>query len=214
MTHLERTLVVLSIVVTCCFAVSGQETEEQPKQRIEAPSPDGQFAFRYAKGSVAETKTTDEESESPTETYDLIEKKSGKVLMRIAESDPDPAPSSRFNMEVLWRPDSRAFAVTETLWKRGSNVEVYMRNGATFRHIEIPELTAEIPAKLEQGKTTNINSQRATRWQKDGSLVIEIETVSAGNGGMTTATRSAVLAFDRTDKAKVRKSTIKFAVEK
>jgi hypothetical protein len=62
---------------------------------------------------------------------------------------------------------------------------------------ELPELTADIPEKLEQGKTTNLNSQSAKRWQKDGSLVAEIVTVSAGNKGTATATRTVVLGFDR-----------------
>jgi hypothetical protein len=35
-----------------------------------------------------------------------------------------------------------------------------------------------------------------------------------GNEGSVTATRTVVLGFDRSDKAKARKSTIKFAVEK
>jgi len=35
-----------------------------------------------------------------------------------------------------------------------------------------------------------------------------------GNEGSITATRTVVLGFDRTDEAKVLKSTIKFAVEK
>src|SRR5215813_2142017 len=110
MTHLQRSLIVLSILVTCSYPVCGEETEEETKKTIEAPSPDGQFAFRYTG-----------ESESEKQTYDLIDKRSGKVLMSVAESDPDLGPSARFNMEVLWRPDSKAFALTAMLWKRGSN---------------------------------------------------------------------------------------------
>ena len=52
------------------------------------------------------------------------------MLARVAESNPDPGPSARFNMEVLWAPDSKAFALTATLWKRGSHVAVYVRDGA------------------------------------------------------------------------------------
>jgi hypothetical protein len=90
-------LIVLSILVTCSHSICGQEPEEGTKRTIEAPSPDGQFAFRYAG-----------ESDSEKQTYDLIDKASGKVLMIVAESDPDLGPSARFNMEVLWRPDSKA----------------------------------------------------------------------------------------------------------
>jgi hypothetical protein len=55
-------------------------------------------------------------SDSEKQTYELVDKRSGKVLMSVAESDPDLGPSARFNMEVLWRPDSKAFALTAMLW--------------------------------------------------------------------------------------------------
>ena len=209
MTHLQRTLAVLSILVTCCHLLWGQETKEGTKKTIEAPSPDGQFAFRYTG-----------ESDSEKQTYDLIDKRSGKILTSVAESDPDLGPSARFNMKVLWRPDSKAFALTATLWKRGSNVEVYVRNGSAFRHIALPELLADIPEKVKGGKSfqhvSELNSQSVKRWQKDRSLAVQIETIVDGNeeGLSVTATRTVVLGFDRSDKAKVRKSTTKFAVEK
>ena len=139
--------------------------------------------------------------------------------MSVAESDPDLGPSARFKMEVLWRPDSKAFALTAMLWKRGSNVEVYVRNGSTFRHIELPELLADITEKIKGGKSfphvVELNSQSAKRWQKDGALIVEIESIQDGGGdGSRTATRTVVLGFDRSDKAKVLKSRMKFAVEK
>src|SRR5438270_8651800 len=188
------------------------ETEKETVQRetknaIEAPSPDGKFAFRYTR-----------DSNSETQTYDLIEKQSGKLLRSVAESDPDPAPSARFNMDVLWKPDSKAFALKATLWKRGSHVAVYMRDGSTFREIKLPKLVADIPNKIKGGKSfphvAELNSQSATSWQKDGSLIVEIENMVDGEDGSITATRTVVLGFDRSDKAKILKSTIKFAVEK
>ncbi|MEY2493952.1 MAG: hypothetical protein QOJ45_444 [Verrucomicrobiota bacterium] len=207
MTHLQRSLIVLSILVTGSRLVCGEETEEGTKKGIEAPSPDGQFAFRYTG-----------ESDDEKKTYDLIEKASGKLLKSVAEADSDPGPSARFNMEVLWKPDSKAFALTATLWKRGSYVAVFLRAGSTFREIKIPDLEADIPEKVKGGKSyphvAGWNSQSATRWQKDGSLVVEIETVIDGEGSMITATRTVVLGFDRSDKARIIKSTIKFVTEK
>jgi hypothetical protein len=74
-------------------------------------------------------------------------------------------------MKVLWRSDSKAFALTATLWKQGSNVEVYVRSGSGFRHVELPELLAEIPEKVKGGKSfphvSEWNAQSAKRWQKD-----------------------------------------------
>jgi hypothetical protein len=207
MTQLQSSLIILSILVTCSHLVCGEEAEEGTKKTIEAPSPDGQFAFRYTG-----------ESDSEKKTYDLIDKASGKVLMSVAESDPDLGPSARFNMEVLWRPDSKAFALTATLWKRGSYVAVYVREGSTFREITLPELVADIPAKVKGGKSfphvAELNSQSAKQWQKDGSLVVEIENMVDGNDGSVTATRTVVLGFDRSDKAKILKSRIKFVTEK
>jgi len=208
MTHLQRTLILLSILVTCSNPICGQETEEGTKKTIEAPSPDGQFAFRYTG-----------ESDSEKQAYALIDKGSGKVLTSVAESDPDLGPSARFHIKgVLWRPDSKAFAVTAMLWKRGSSVSVFVRDGSAFREIELPPLPAEVPQKAKRGMdlqhVAELDSQSAIRWEKDGSLVVQIETVVDGNEGSVTATRAVVLALDRSDKAKVRKSTIKFAVEK
>lgn len=204
---LQRTLIIFSILFTCSHPIWGEETEEGTKQAIEAPSPDGQFAFRY-------TGESDEEKQ----TYDLIDRKSEKVLMSVAESEPDLGPSARFNITVLWRPDSKAFALTALLWKRGTTLSVFLRDGATFREVKLPDLEAEIPEKVTKGKSfphvAGLNSQSAERWQKDGSLVVEIETMVDGNGESLTATRTVVLGFDRSDKAKVLKSTMKFVTEK
>ena len=59
-----------------------------------------------------------------------------------------------------------------------------------------------------------LNSQSTKQWQKDGSLVVEIENMVDGNDGSVTATRTVVLGFDRSDKAKILKSRIKFVTEK
>jgi hypothetical protein len=202
-TRLQTSLILLPILLSWFHPVYGQETEERSRNKIEARSPDGKFAFRYTG-----------QSQEEKQTYDLIDTRSDKVLMSVAESDPELGASARFIMKVLWRSDSKAFALTALLQKRGSELSVYLREGPAFRPIELPELTADIPEKLEQGKTTNLDSQRANRWQKDGSLVAQVETVSAGNNGTVTATRTVVLGFDQTNKAKIRKSTIEFAVEK
>src|SRR5215469_7217363 len=208
MVRLQTTLIALSIFVTCFHSVYGQEKGEETPQTIENPSPDRRFAFRN---------TGDSDSEK--QTYDLIDKRSGKVLKSVAESDPDLGPSARFHIEgVLWRLDSKAFAVTAMLWKRGSSVSVFVRDGSAFRDIELPPLPAEVPQKAKRGMdlqhVAELDSQSAIRWEKDGSLIVQIETIVDGNEGSVTATRTVVLALDRSDKAKVGKSRIKFAVEK
>ena len=219
-TRLHTGLILFPILLSWVHLVDGQETKEGSKNKIEAPSPDGKFAFRYTKDLEAKS-DVDSDSNLEKQTYDLIDKRSGKVLASVAESDPDLGPSARFNIEgVLWRPDSKAFALTAMLWKRGSSVSVFVRDGSAFREIELPDLVADVPDKVKRGKSfghvSESNSQSAIRWQKDGSLVVEIETIVDGNDEdlSITANRSVVLGFDRSGKAKVLKSTIKFAVEK
>jgi hypothetical protein len=206
MMQLQKILLALSFLVITFPVVCGEETEEETKKTIEYPSPDGKFAFRYSG-----------ESEEEKQTYDLIDKASGKVVQSVAESDPELGPSARFDMKVLWRPDSKAFALTALLWKRGTSLSVFARDGSTFREIKLPEMTVEIPEKTKKGKSfphvVELDSQSAKRWQKDGSLLVEIETIVDGEGTSLTGTRTVVLGFDRSDKAKILKSTIKFKTE-
>ena len=103
--RLQTTLIALSIFVTCFHSVSGQENGEETPQTIENLSPDERFAFRN-------TGDSDSDSDSEKQTYDLIDKGSGKVLKSVAESDPDLGASARFNTSDLWRSDTNAFALT------------------------------------------------------------------------------------------------------
>jgi hypothetical protein len=203
-----RILIVLLALVSPNL-LRAEETDAPPKKKIEFPSPDGKFAFRYS----------GDKSEDEVQTYDLIDKASRKVVTKVAESDPDGGPSMRFTMEkVLWRADSKAFAVIAFLWKRGSALIVFERDGSAFREIELPDLSIEIPEKAKKGKDfphiVELDSAKAKRWQSDGSLLVEIETIVDGEGPTLTANRTVVLGFDHSAKAKILKSTVKFAIEK
>jgi hypothetical protein len=208
MTQLVRILIVL-LALGSPKLLRGEETDDARKKTLQFPSPDGRFAFRYSGGKL----------EDEVQTYDLIDKASRKVVTKVAESDPDGGPSMRFTMEnVLWRADSKAFALTAFLWKRGSALIVFERDGAAFREIELPDLSIEIPEKAKQGKNfphvVELDSQSAKRWQSDGSLLVEIETIVDGEGPTLTANRTVVLGFDHSAKAKILKSTVKFSTEK
>src|SRR5260370_33456341 len=185
MVRLKKILIVLSMFVTCFHSVSGQENGEETPQTIENPSPDWRFAFRN---------TGDSDSEK--QTYDLIDKGSGKVLKSVAESDPDLGPSARFNMNVLWRSDSKAFALTATLIKLGSEVSVYLQEGTTFRKIKLPKLSADIPEKIKPGKSfphgSKLDSWSAKQWQNDRSLVVEIEHIRDRNDCSITSIRTVM----------------------
>ena len=193
-------LQLLASLLLIPFCVPAWSADSGAKKKIEAPSPDGRFAFRY--------------QEEP-KAYVLIDRKSGKVIKRVADSNDDIGPSARFSMEVLWKPDSERFALTGTFWKRGSEVSVFVRDGATFRAVKIPELLAEIPDKVKGDKhyphITEMNSQSAKRWLKDGLLEVEIETVQdGGNGGAIQANRTVILGFGKGGEAKILKSTTKY----
>jgi hypothetical protein len=211
MTRFRIILIVSLALVSRAGLLRAEETDEPPKKKIEFPSPDGKFAFRYS-GS---------KSEDEVQTYNLIDKASRKVVTKVAESDPDGGPSMRFTMEkVLWRADSKAFAVAAFLWKRATSLIVFVRDGSAFREIELPDLSIEIPEKARQGKDfphmVELDSATAKRWQKDGSLLVEIETIVDGgdDGSTLTANRTVVLGFDHSAKAKILKSTVKFAIAK
>jgi hypothetical protein len=169
-------------------------------KNIAWPSPDGKFAFLTSYGE-------------DLRTIDLIDKKSGKNLQRIGEED-----SSQAYWHLLWAPDSNRFALMTRLGHPIQAMDVYVRSGSAFRKFELPELpNANIPEKLKHGRKfphfANLNWQEARRWNKDGSLVVTIETMIDGAGSTITATRMVVLGFDRAGKARIMKSTIKYQTE-
>jgi hypothetical protein len=134
--------------------------------------------------------------------------------LRIGEED-----SSQAYWHPLWAPDSNRFALMTRLGHPIQTVDVYFRNSETFRKIELPELpAANIPEKLKRGKkfphVASLNWQEAKAWNKDGSLVVTIDTMIDGAGSSITATRTVVLGFDRAGKASIVKSTIKYATER
>jgi hypothetical protein len=174
--------------------------EDDLRKKVEFPSPDGKFAFLVGRGEYQQT-------------IDLIDKKTEKVLQHIADDD-----MSSVYYTVLWAPDSKRFALMTRAGHPNQGVTVYFQKGETFREIDLPKLSADIPAKLKRGKkfphvSTN-NWQQAEEWKKDGSLVVSINTTIDGEGDSVSAERTVVLGFDRSGKAKILKSTIKYESEK
>jgi uncharacterized protein YecT (DUF1311 family) len=181
-------------------SASASERENENENPDCPPSPDGKFAF------VANY-------DSDVHTIDLIDKRSGKKMQRIGEEDSEQA-----YWHVLWAPDSNRFALMTRLGHPIQGVDVYFRSSETFRTIELPKLPeANIPEKLKHGKkfphVASLNWQEAEEWKKDGSLVVSIDTMIDGEGSSITATRTVVLAFARSGKAKIVKSTIKYKTE-
>jgi hypothetical protein len=197
--------VTASIALGLAYPLQAQESEAKTETEIKLPSPDGKFAFLQTIGPEKRT-------------VDLIEKNSEKVLLRIAESDEDHP--DRLRWKILWAPDSKRFALSySTIQKRTSEVCVYFREGDAFRKIELPKMPdTEIPDRLTRGKHLDhivaMEYEDAIAWKKDGSLVVEIQSMVDGNGSSASATRTVLLGFDRSGKARILKSTIRYKTEK
>jgi len=188
--------------LTVFAASAGAQSPAGPSiADIDWPSPDGKFAFVTSYGE-------------DLHSIDLIDKQSGAKLQRIDEQD-----SSLVNWHVLWAPDSNRFALMTRSGHPIQGVDVYRRRGETFQRIDLLDLPgADIPEKLRHGKkfphVASLNWQEAKVWNKDGSLVVTIDTMIDGAGSSITATRTVVLGFDRAGKASIVKSTIKYATER
>jgi hypothetical protein len=198
---MRKALLGVIFVSAIVCSVCAQETREETEKTIEYPSPDGRFAFLFTRPPEGR------------KTLDVVEKDSGKVLRRIVESD--ESFGDRLDAEVIWTPDSKRFAVTYMLNRRGSGISICSRTGNAFRELKLPNLpSVELPANSGDGKITNVDSTSAVRWEKNGSLVVEIETTKSRAEDVITATRTIVLGFDQRDRVKILRSTQKVTTEK
>ncbi len=175
---------------------SVSDTEDDTTKEVDFPSPDGKFAFLIGRGEYQQT-------------IDLIDKKTEKILQRIADDD-----MSSVSYKVLWASDSKRFALMTRAGHPNQDVRVYFLKGDKFQKINIPDLTVEIPARIRAGKqhphvATN-NWQQAERWNKDGSLLLTIDNTIDGAGHTASAVRTVLLGFDKSGKPKILKSTVKY----
>jgi hypothetical protein len=175
---------------------SASDTEDATTQEVEFASPDEKFAFVIDRGE-------DERA------IDLVDKKTKKILQHVDDSD-----ITSVSYGVLWAPDSKRFALMTRAGHPNQDVRVYFLKDKKFQEIKIPELTAEIPAKIRAGKehphVAANNWQQAGKWNKDGSLLLTIDNMIDGAGHTASATRTVLLGFDKSGKAKILKSTVKY----
>ena len=191
---MRRSLLVLAFVVAIPCSVWAQNTHDQTEKSIEYPSPDGRFAFLF-------TRPVD-----GRKTVDLIQRDSGKVLRRIVQSE--GASGDRLDANMAWTLDSKVFAVGYRLNRRGSEIAVFSRSGEIFHQIKLPKFPrAELPANSGKGEITDVDDTHALRWEKDGSLVAEIETKKTRADDVLIATRTIVFGFDQRGEARILKTT-------
>jgi len=171
-------------------------TKEDTTKEIDFVSPDGKFAFLIGHGE-------------DQQTIDLIDKKTEKVLQHIDDMD-----MGSVTYRVLWAPDSRRFALMTRAGHPNQDVIVFVLKGDKFQKIKIPELTAEIPARIKAGKehphVAANNWQEAEKWNKDGSLLLTIDNTIDGAGHTASATRTVLLGFDKSGKPEILKSKVTY----
>jgi len=171
-------------------------TKENMTKDVDFPSPDGKLAFLIGHGEYQQT-------------IDLIDKKTEKVLQHIADED-----MSSVNYNVLWAPNSKRFALMTRQGHPNQNVTIYFLKGDKFEDMGTLDLTVEIPARIKAGKehphVAGNNWQSAKKWNKDGSLVVTIDSAIDGAGHSASATRTVLLGFDKSGKFKILKSTVKY----
>jgi hypothetical protein len=174
-----------------------EATTDDATKEVDSPSPDGKFAFLIGR---------DEEDEP---TIDLIDKKTKKVLQHIDRSE-----IGSVSYRVLWAPNSKRFALMTRAGHPNQDVRVYFLKGDKFQEIKIPDLEVEIPARIRAGKAhphvAENNWEEAEKWNKDGSLLVTINNTIDGAGHTASAERTVVLGFDKLNKSKILKSTVKY----
>jgi hypothetical protein len=174
--------------------------EETADEDENATSPDKKYAFLFGR-------------EEDEKSIDLIDNKTKKVLQHIDDQE-----MGSVSYGVLWAPDSKGFALMTRMGHPNQGVDVYFLKGKKFEKVEMPEMTADIPAKVRHGKkyghVSNNNWQTAVKWNKDGSLLVTVDSMIDGSGYTASAVRTVVLGFDKSKKAKILKSSIKYEASK
>ena len=115
---MRKALLGLISVIAIVCSLCAQEPREETEKTIEYPSPYGRFAFLFTRPPEGR------------KTLDVVKKDSGKILHRIVESD--ESFGDRLNAEVIWTPDSKRFAVTYMLNRRGSGISIYSAPATRF----------------------------------------------------------------------------------
>jgi hypothetical protein len=171
-------------------------TKDDVTKDVDFPSPDRKFAFLIGHGEYQQT-------------IDLIDKNTEKVIQHIADED-----MSSVSYKVLWAPDSKRFALMTREGHPNQDVTIYFLKGDTFQDMGTLDLTVDIPARIKAGKehphVAANNWQSAKKWNKDGSLLLTVDSAIDGAGHAASATRTVLLGFDKSGKFKILKSTVKY----
>lgn len=175
----------LALLVSCSAATLSLAADPPT---IRNPSPDGQFALR-----ISEPK-----AEGDTPVVELIEKKSGNVIVNLGTSYFSP----REGTFLVWSADSKRVAYATRGPKQG-DVSAYFWNGTTFESGEIPATLPDPEINFGKAAGGNVKNYggapRPLRWLKSGELLMSNDSVmmSRTNDKTYTGTVTFTLAFDK-----------------
>jgi hypothetical protein len=170
-----RVALILAGVISACLFATANAAE-----KIKSRSPNVKFAMRL----------TEDGSE-------LIEVKSGKVLLELKESGAGWAKDSK----LLWSPDSKYFAHFSAN-RRGGSTTVYRQNGATFEEVELPEFP-----DCEKNNAGKVDvSEEPKRWLNSNTLVLVVREgwTDADSDEGRECERTVTIAFDSNGRASVK----------
>jgi hypothetical protein len=185
-------------VRTCCFlsiwliaALSLLFAQEEPS--IKDQSPDGKFGLLLVRSEQGMTK------------FELIEVHSLKVVKSLAEvghpRDDD--------CKLLWSADSQRAAFFEAN-RRGGGTTVYLRRGAKFISVELPEPPSCATAKQKKGpilKSIEWNFE-PIKWLKSGALVLKFRSGwEPMDGNLEGCSETVTVAFKANQEAVVQSVT-------
>jgi hypothetical protein len=180
---MKASLSIPGLIVACLGLSQAAEKPESGKGKSIFASPDGKFAVRF------------EPEEDHMTTVNLIDAKSGKILIEI-----DSLGHPWINdSSALWSPDSKRLAFMSGS-RRGGWTTLYVRKGDTFEAVPMPEL---IYAKIKggsEGAKTVLAERVPLRWTKPNVLLLE-NNVEDDQGGA--ATSRMLLTFDENNRIKV-----------
>lgn len=141
-------------------------------------------------------------------TVDLVQLPGAKIISHLGSD-------CSAGWSVLWADDSKHFALMEKASPAQQSLAAFRESTNGFIALDLPKLPeAAIPDKLKHGKAypdiAILNAATATEWKKDGSLLVDIQTMVDGKDSTLTATRTVLIKFDEAGHGTIAKSTIQY----
>ena len=176
-----RIMKLFILLVFNCALITGLWAADEKTQFV---SPNGKYAIRM-------------EDDDGMKTFIMIDVKTGEVLVKV---DSLGNPYSN-DFKFLWASDSQR-AASYSPDRRGGSANLFVREGATFRQIELPDMPKLNWKGREEAKTVT-SARIPVRWIKANVLLIDHEVED--DDGVSAKGRAA-LTFNEKNDIKVTKA--------